>query len=37
VVGKMKKSVLNQHTREMQAQPLQFYRTRPAGSTLSKI
>ncbi|WP_312304327.1 U32 family peptidase [Pulveribacter sp.] len=30
VVGKMKKSVLNQHRREMQERPLQFYRTRPA-------
>ncbi|MCE1249525.1 MAG: U32 family peptidase [Comamonadaceae bacterium] len=29
VVGKMKKSVIAQHQREMQEQPLQFYRTRP--------
>ncbi|ODS71467.1 MAG: protease [Acidovorax sp. SCN 68-22] len=29
VVGKMKRSVLNQHLQDMQAQPLQFYRTRP--------
>lgn len=29
VVGKMKKSVIAQHQREMQAQPMQFYRTRP--------
>ena len=26
----MKKSVLNQHAKEMQAVPMQFYRTRPA-------
>ena len=31
VVGKMKKSVIAQHQREMQAQPMQFYRTRPAA------
>lgn len=30
VVGRMKRSVLNQHRREMQERPLQFYRTRPA-------
>ncbi|MBS0467965.1 MAG: U32 family peptidase [Proteobacteria bacterium] len=30
VVGRMKKSVMNQHLKDMQAQPLQFYRTRPA-------
>jgi putative protease len=31
VVGKMKKSVLNQHTKDMhQGTPVQFYRTRPA-------
>lgn len=30
VVGKMKKSVLNQHAKEMQEFPMQFYRTRPA-------
>jgi len=29
VVGKMKKSVINQHLKDMQEQPLQFYRTRP--------
>ena len=29
VVGKMKKSVLNQHAREMKESPMQFYRTRP--------
>ena len=29
VVGRMKKSVLNQHRKEMQERPLQFYRTRP--------
>lgn len=29
VVGKMKKSVMNQHLKEMQEQPMQFYRTRP--------
>lgn len=29
VVGRMKKSVLNQHARQMAEQPLQFYRTRP--------
>ncbi|CAM3940956.1 peptidase U32 family protein [Paracidovorax anthurii] len=33
VVGRMKKSVLNQHAREMQAVPMQFYRTRPAAGT----
>ncbi|SDM39424.1 putative protease [Oryzisolibacter propanilivorax] len=31
VVGRMKQSVLNQHRREMQEQPMQFYRARPAG------
>ncbi len=31
VVGRMKKSVLNQHRREMQERPLQFYRTRPSA------
>ena len=30
VVGKMKKSVMNQHAKEMQEHPMQFYRTRPA-------
>ena len=30
VVGRMKKSVLNQQAREAQAVPMQFYRTRPA-------
>ncbi len=35
VVGKMKKSVLNQHAKDMQIAPLQFYRTRPAPSSLS--
>jgi len=30
VVGKMKHSVLNQHAKEMQEFPMQFYRTRPA-------
>ena len=29
VVGKMKKSVLQQHRKEMQAQPMQFYRRKP--------
>ena len=29
VVGKMKKSVLNQHAKEMKESPMQFYRTRP--------
>ncbi|MBS0294569.1 MAG: U32 family peptidase [Proteobacteria bacterium] len=29
VVGKMKKSVINQHLKDMREQPLQFYRTRP--------
>ncbi|MBN9367585.1 MAG: U32 family peptidase [Comamonadaceae bacterium] len=29
VVGRMKKSVLNQHRRDMQEHPMQFYRTRP--------
>jgi putative protease len=29
VVGRMKKSVLNQHHRDMQEHPMQFYRTRP--------
>ncbi|AVP58039.1 peptidase U32 family protein [Pulveribacter suum] len=31
VVGKMKKSVLNQHARQMAEQPMQFYRTRPVA------
>ena len=31
VVGKMKKSVLNQHARQMAEQPMQFYRTRPGA------
>ncbi|MEJ5153444.1 peptidase U32 family protein [Comamonas sp. MYb396] len=30
VVGKMKRSVINQHAKEMQEFPMQFYRTRPA-------
>ena len=30
VVGKMKKSVMNQHFKDMQEHPMQFYRTRPA-------
>ncbi|MDD2690706.1 MULTISPECIES: peptidase U32 family protein [Simplicispira] len=30
VVGKIKRSVLNQHHKDMQAQPMQFYRTRPS-------
>ncbi len=30
VVGKMKKSVIHQHQKDMQEKPLQFYRTRPA-------
>ena len=29
VVGRMKKSVIHQHQKDMAAQPLQFYRTRP--------
>lgn len=29
VVGRMKKSVMHQHQKDMAAQPLQFYRTRP--------
>jgi hypothetical protein len=33
VVGKIKKSVLNQVAREAEAMPLQFYRTRPAATT----
>lgn len=33
VVGHMKKSVLNQHFKEMQEFPMQFYRTRPAPAT----
>ena len=32
VVGRMKKSVMHQHQKDMQAQPLQFYRTRPQQS-----
>lgn len=32
VVGKMKQSVLNQHAKEMQAMPMQFYRKRPAAT-----
>jgi putative protease len=31
VVGKIKRSVLNQHEKDMQAQPMQFYRTRPVA------
>jgi collagenase-like PrtC family protease len=34
VVGKMKKSVLNQAAREAQEMPLKFYRTRPEAITL---
>ena len=34
VVGKMKKSVMNQHAKDMLEQPLQFYRTRPAPGAL---
>jgi putative protease len=34
VVGKMKKSVLNQAAREAQEKPLKFYRTRPEPITL---
>jgi 23S rRNA 5-hydroxycytidine C2501 synthase len=34
VVGKMKKAVLNQHAKEIQAAPIQFYSTRPAGHHL---
>ena len=30
VVGKMKKSVMNQHAKDMLEHPMQFYRTRPA-------
>ena len=30
VVGKMKKSVLNQHQKDMKEFPMEFYRTRPA-------
>ncbi|WP_353235999.1 U32 family peptidase [Diaphorobacter ruginosibacter] len=30
VVGKMKRSVINQHMKEMREHPMQFYRTRPA-------
>lgn len=30
VVGKIKRSVLNQHDKDMQAHPMQFYRTRPS-------
>ncbi|HEY0884837.1 MAG TPA: collagenase-like protease, partial [Ramlibacter sp.] len=33
VVGKMKKSVLQQRAREMAEVPMQFYRTRPVRST----
>ncbi len=32
VVGKMKRSVLNQHAQEMAEKPLQFYRTRPQSA-----
>ena len=32
VVGKMKRSVINQHAKEMQEFPMQFYRTRPVPS-----
>ena len=35
VVGKMKKSVLHQHERQMHEQPLQFYRTRPAKNKVA--
>ena len=35
VVGKMKKSVLNQHAKEMKESPMQFYRTRPTPQQLS--
>ena len=35
VVGKMKKSVMNQHAKEMQEHPMQFYRTRPAPKPLA--
>jgi len=35
VVGRMKKSVLHQHAKDMQAVPMQFYRTRPAPASLS--
>jgi len=34
VVGRMKKSVLNQHAKDMQIAPLQFYRTRPTPIAL---
>jgi hypothetical protein len=33
VVGKMKKSVMNQRAQEMTEAPLQFYRTRPQKVT----
>ena len=33
VVGRMKKSVLNAQKREMQAVPMQFYRTRPSAGS----
>jgi 23S rRNA 5-hydroxycytidine C2501 synthase len=38
VVGKMKKSLLNQHAKETEALavPLQFYRARLPGKALSK-
>ena len=32
VVGKMKRAVINQHAKEMQEFPIQFYRTRPVPS-----
>ncbi|MEJ8294443.1 U32 family peptidase [Delftia tsuruhatensis] len=32
VVGKMKRAVINQHAKEMQEFPMQFYRTRPVPS-----
>lgn len=35
VVGKMKKSVMNQHVKEMKETPMQFYRTRPTPQQLS--
>lgn len=35
VVGKMKKSVMNQHAKEMKETPMQFYRTRPTPQQLS--
>ena len=32
VVGKMKRSVINQHEKDMLVQPLEFYRTRPSAA-----